>query len=257
MKNKVKRLRKKMPIIALAQIRYEGSNNVEKIKKFIKLAKKKNAEIVCFPEGCVSKYEHLSLNDPLVKEIRKACKENSIWAIITDSFEFKAHYYKAALLIDREGDIRRHYKKINLYDDYTKEGKRVFVFKTDFAKIGIVVCWDLAFPKLFKNMKKKGAEIVFCPAHWCYETKAYKTEHKKKETILLKSMVQARAFENLNFVAVCNPVLARKDLVSYSGIYSPHEVLAEIEDKEGLITAKIDLSESEKFSKIYPGKGKW
>ena len=163
--NKLKK--RKMPVIALAQIRYSGENNVQKIKKFIKLAKSKKAEIVCFPESCVSKYENLSLTDPLVKEIRKACKENSIWAIVTDSFEFKENYYKAALLIDREGNIRRHYKKINLYDDYTKEGKRVFVYQTDFAKIGIAVCWDMAFPKLFRNMKKKGAEIVFCPAHWC------------------------------------------------------------------------------------------
>jgi predicted amidohydrolase len=250
-------MKKKMPIIALAQIRYSGEDNLGKIKKYIKLAKKNKADIICFPESCVSKFEYLSVDDELIKEIQEACRKNSIWAIITDCFVFKEETYKTALLINRKGEIKGNYKKINLYDDDTKEGKKIFVYRTDFAKIGIVICWDLAFPDLFKKMKKEGAEIIFCPAHWCYENKEYKNDHKNKELILLKSMLMSRAFENLNFVALCNPLLNRKDLISYSAISSPHEILAEIKDKEGMITAKLNLNETKKFSRIYPGKGKW
>ncbi|MBM3228378.1 carbon-nitrogen hydrolase family protein [Candidatus Pacearchaeota archaeon] len=248
---------KKMPILALAQIKYNhtGRHNVEKIKEYIKLAAKKKADIVCFPETCINKAQKLPLNHKLIKEIQNTCKENSIWAIITDYFISNETHYKMAILINREGKIKGKYKKINLYGDETKEsGKRILVKETDFGKIGIVICWDLAFPKLFKKMKKAGAEIVFCPAHWGYESKVHKENPKENEKNLLKSMLLSRAFENINFVSICNPYKKEWDLISYSAIASPHKILAELYDKEGLVISKVNLNEIPKFSNLYPGK---
>lgn len=253
-------MKRRMPVVALAQIRYNhtGKHNVDIIKRYIRLAAGKKADIVCFPETCINRPVKLPLNHKLIKEIQEECKKNSIWAIITDYFVTKENkIYKMAVLIDREGEIKGKYKKIHLYGDNAKKGgKRIFVYKTDFAKIGIVVCWDLAFPKLFKQMKKAGAEIIFCPAHWGYEVQAHKENPKKGELTLLKSLLVSRAFENLNFVAVCSPVADEWDLISYSAISSPHKILAAIKDKEGLITAKLNLNEIKKFSKIYPDKEK-
>jgi len=251
-------MKRRTPTIALAQIKYNhtGQHNVNIIKKYIELASEKKADIVCFPETCINRPKKMPLNHGLIRSIQEECKRNSIWAIITDYFITNKKIYKMAILIDRKGRIKGKYKKINLYGDNAKEGgKRIFVHKTDFGKIGIVICWDLAFPKLFKQMKKAGAEIIFCPAHWGYETQAHKEDPKKGELNLLKSLLVSRAFENLNFVAVCSPVADEWDLISYSAISSPHKILAEIKDKEGLITARLNLNEIKKFSKIYPGKG--
>jgi predicted amidohydrolase len=250
-------MKHRMPMIALAQIKYNhtGRHNVDKIKKYIKLAAEKKADIVCFPESCINKAENLPINHKLIKEIQETCKENSIWAIVTDYFISKENHYKMAILIDREGKIAGKYKKIHLYGDHTAEnGNRIFVHDTDFGKIGIVICWDLAFPKLFKKMKNAGAEIVFCPAYWGYESKAHKENPKDGELNLLKSMLLSRAFENLNFVCVCNPYKEEWDLISYSAISSPHKILAELYNKEGLVTARVNLNEIKKFSEIYPGK---
>lgn len=249
--------KKRNPIIALAQIRYFDTiekHNVEKIKRYIKKAGKIGADIICFPETCVHKTDNLELNHRLIKEIQKACRENSIWAIITDSFLIKKIPYKISILIDRGGRIRGKYKKINLYDDNGKSGNKIFIYQTDFAKIGIVICWDLAFPELFRRIKMAGAEIVFCPSKWCYEKSAHDKDHKERELILLKSIIRSRAFENLFFVALTNPVMKRKDLISYSAIASPHKIIGEIKDREGLIHCKINLNEIKKFSKIYPNK---
>jgi 5-aminopentanamidase len=249
--------KRKNPKISLAQIRYydtKEKHNVQKIKKYIELAKKEGSDIICFPETCVHKTDYLHLTHGLIKEIQRSCKENKIWAIITDTFKIKGQNYKTAILIDRDGDIKGKYKKINLYDDYVHPGKKVFVYHTDFAEIGIAICWDLAHPDIFKRMKRSGAEIVFCPSKWCYEQKAHKDEHSKKELALLKSMIQSRAFENLNFVAMVNPITTQKDLISYSAVASPHKIIREINKKEGLLTVKIDLQEIKKFSKIYPKK---
>ena len=80
----------KNPIVAVAQIRYFDTpekHNVAKIKKYIALAAKAGADIICFPETCVHKTDFLKIDSELIKEIRKACKENNIWAIITDTFK--------------------------------------------------------------------------------------------------------------------------------------------------------------------------
>ncbi|MBS3172495.1 carbon-nitrogen hydrolase family protein [Candidatus Woesearchaeota archaeon] len=250
-------IKNRSPTISIAQIRYfdtSEKHNVHKIKKYIKLAKSRNADIICFPETCIHKTDNLVLRHKLIKEIEKSCKDNSIWCIVTDNFILKGKPYKIAILINRQGKIVGKYKKINLYDDGTNAGKKIFVYKTDFAKIGIVICWDLAFPEIFHKMKKAGAEIIFCPSKWCYEYKAHEESHKIRELSLIKSMLISRAFENLFFVALANPVLNQKDLISYSAIASTHKILKEIKDKEGLIYATLNLKEIKKFSKLYPNK---
>jgi predicted amidohydrolase len=254
-------MKKRNPLIALAQIRYfdnSEKHNVEKIKKYIRLAKKKNADLVCFPESCIHENAFLHFEGKLIKEIREECKKNSIWCIVTDDIQIGKKAYNTAILINREGEIYGNYKKIHLYGDSEgiSSGKKSRVFKTDFAKIGIAICWDLAHPKLFKKLKKKGAEIVFCPTYWAYELRAhnarkYEEKHRKKERATLKSLIMARAFENIFFVALCNPASGEKDLVSYSAICSPHKILSEINDKEGLILSEINLSEIKKLHGLY------
>ena len=253
-------MEKRNPIVALAQIKYfdKSDNNLGKIKKFIRLAKKKNADIICFPESCVHKNQVLHFHHHLIEEIKEECRINSIWAIITDDIMIRGRHYNASMLINRKGKITGVYKKIHLYDeDEVTAGKRIGVFKTDFAKIGIAVCWDLKFSRLFRRIRKKGVQVVFCPAQWMYELRGYHARKysdqlKRKEKILLKSLLSTRAFENLYFVALCNPILNSVDQVSYSAIASPHKILKEIYNKEGLIVSEINLGEIKKLRKLYP-----
>jgi len=253
---KIEKTSKKKPIIAVAQIKYfdiSYSNNLAKLKKFIKKAKKRNADIICFPESCIHRSKVLKKDDKFIKELKEECKKNSIWCIITEDLKLKDKSHNTSILIDRQGEIKGYYKKINLYGDGEKitPGTRINTFKTDFGKIGIVICWDLAFPKLFQRLKRAGTQIVFCPSLWQYEPTAHDKNPKKRETKILRSLILSRAFENIFFVAFCNPVIKSKYQVSYSAIASPHKILNEIINKEGLITAKIDLSKIKKYEKIY------
>ena len=256
-RKQLKKIRKK-PIIALAQIRYSGvtKENVEKIIKYIKIAKTKGADIVCFPEACLSirdRRDVFKLSHHFIKEIEETCKRNKIWCIISDDMIIQGKAYSVALVINREGKDVGGYKKIHLSgdNDLVNAGKRIRVFNTDFGKISIVICWDLIFAELFKRIKKAGAEIVFCPAQWHYQEESYNKKFKRRDLKLLRALISARAFENFYFVALCNPLTNRKDLVSYSAITSPHKILKEIINKEGIITAEINLSEIKKMHKLY------
>lgn len=247
-------MRHKKPVIAVAPIRYydiHKTHNIEKIKRYIRLAKKAKADIVCFPESCVKKRGCLAITDKAIKAIRDECKQNSIWCIITEDVKVKNKEYNMSILIDRHGRIRGNYNKIHLYGDTVSPGNKVNVFKTDFAKIGIAICWDITYPELFNMMRQKGAEIVFCPSQWNYDILSHKSRPKQRETQLLRSMVLARAHENVFYVALCNPLVGSKTEVSYSAIASPHRIIKELIDKEGLITSEVDLKEIKKFRKFY------
>lgn len=249
--------KKRFVKIALAQIKYslDTRENVNKIKKYIGLAKRSECEIICFPEACLHQSKSFEIEHRFIKEIREECAKYGIWAIITDDIIIKKKYYNAALLVDRKGRIVGTYRKINSYGEDVEAGRKIFVYKTDFAKIGIAICWDLRFPELFKKMKGRGVELVFCPARWCYEFKAYSTKRKLRERRILRALVRARAYENLMFIALVNPVIKGKyfrDLVSYSAISSPHKILKHIQNKEGMITAKLNLNEIKKAERIYP-----
>ena len=249
---------KRKPRIALAQIKYfdlHDKHNLQKIIEFIHIAKKSGADLVCFPETCVLRDKYLHHGHPLLKIIRQECKENKIWCIITDDFMQGGKLHNTSILINRAGKITGLYRKIQPYAERgVTAGTQVKVFNTDFGRIGIAICWDLAFSHIFASMKKLGAQIIFCPAQWAYEEKAHDRDHKKRELKLLRSLILARAFENLSFVAFCSPYRNEKDLLCYSAVSSPHRILKEIIDKEGLIYADINLSEINTFKKIYPGK---
>ncbi len=245
------------PIIALAQIRYfdiSKEDNLKKIKDYIGRAKKVDADIICFPESCIHKSKIFDINDDYIKQIQEECRKNSVWCIITEDLNLhgiiRNKQYNVSLLIDRSGKIQGLYKKIHLYGDKVNPGNKTKVFKTDFAKIGIAICWDLAFPDLFRAMKKSGAQIVFCPAQWWYDTKAHDEKHEVREMHILESLVAARAYENVFFVALCNPVMHSKYQISYSAIASPTKILKKIVDREGLIVSKINLNEIKKMHKI-------
>ena len=253
-KKKVILKRRRNPVIALAQIEYfdiTKRHNLEKIKRYIRKAKKAKADIICFPEGCIHKDELLNKNHKIVKEIAEECKKNNIWCIVNEDMKINGKPYNTSILIDRQGKIVGDYKKINLYGDKkVKPGKKIIVFKTDFAKIGIVVCWDIAFPALFKKMKLKGAEIIFCPSQWWYDAGTHKRNHKRREIQILESMVLARAYENVFFVAICNPILSSKFQISYTAIASPTRIIKKLVGEEGMITAKINLNKIKKVERI-------
>lgn len=253
-------MRSRIPRIAVAQIKYfneDDSTNLPQIKKYISLAKKKGADIICFPESCVTRWGTMDFNHSLIKEIRLHCLNNNIWAIINDDFIIEGKPYNTSVLIDRKGRIAGYYQKINLYGDGPVEpGGKVKVFNTDFAKIGIVTCWDLAFQDLFMKMKRVGAEIVLCPMRWRYERLAhanrkYDEVNRERERDLLRSITMTRSFENLLFLAIASPYIEEKDMINYSAILSPHKTLAEIYRKEGLITADLDLKEIHHLHKLY------
>ncbi len=108
--------------------------------------------------------------------------------------------YNTTYYIDKTGNIRGKYRKVNLWlpeRSYITAGNEMPVFETSYGKVGLIICWDLMFPEIFRSMVQQGVEIVICPSYWCYEDAGIGMMHDaNSEVKLVNALCVARAFEN-------------------------------------------------------------
>jgi predicted amidohydrolase len=138
-------------------------------------AGKDGCDIVCLPEGwptCdtglgMTKVEANSLDGSASKMMAKKAKEYGMY-IVSGLYHWASDtLYNVAALYDRQGNIQGVYKKVQLPDSETEAGavpgNSFPVFTTDFGKIGILICWDMAFPEVSRILAVNGAEMLLCP----------------------------------------------------------------------------------------------
>jgi predicted amidohydrolase len=84
-------------------------------------------------------------------------------------------------------------------DHLTGSGRDVHqVFDTPLGKVGMLICWDLAFPEAFRELIANGAKMVIIPTFWTLKDCNEKglALNPSAEALFLDSMLTARAFEN-------------------------------------------------------------
>jgi len=225
--------------VAAAQISVTRNTkkNLDKITEYIKKAAYKKVDIICFPETALvhSKNEKHIKNTPIKKYIsiiRKSCEKNKLHCIFGTNFLARNKIYNSAFFINDKGKIIYRYDKVNLWINERKDrsnGRKNNVVKTKFGKIGIIICWDIAYPEYVKKLGKQGAWIIFCPSY---------VINYKRELGSYEQLPYARAFENSAYFVYVDAYA--KDTVKYSYICSPSKIYSKIRDKEGLIAANLD-----------------
>ena len=108
--------------------------------------------------------------------------------------------YNTAYYIDAGGSVRGSHRKVNLWlpeRGAITAGSRVEVCETRFGRVGLLICWDLMFPEMFRALLRQGVELVICPSYWCYEDAgAGRRYNPEAETTLIDALCVSRAFEN-------------------------------------------------------------
>ena len=54
--------------------------------------------------------------------------------------------------------------------DTITPGEALVTHQTEFGRVGLSICYDLRFPELYRGLMAMGAEVMFVPAQFQYET---------------------------------------------------------------------------------------
>ena len=240
--------------IACVQMQSALGDKEQNLKKMIgrveEIAGDKDVSLIIFPELAVTGYEcsesywELAEEFPAGQSIRRmseAAAKNNVFIVfgfieraIKDGREV---LYNSAALIDRNGKPLGRYRKSHLVEgpetQHFEKGTEYEVFDTEIGKIGIMICWDTAYPEVARILALKGAEIIAAPAAW---------EAPFDEDW---DIVQcARSFDNVLYVASCNHVGTDRKLTFFgkSKIVGPvGRTIVEAGAGEEVIKAEADL----------------
>lgn len=235
--------------------------NLNKVKELISGYCDKELDLVVIPEFFSTGIDDKSmLNNPedenggvvtdFLKDVAKRYNTNIICGSVMEKSGDKL--YNTCFVLDRQGEIVGKYRKIHLFNyfggnegTYTTAGEKPLVVALDFARVGVSLCFDIKFPMLYRELIKRGAEIIVSPSAWSIPKSAPDKE-KELFTNTWKAMNICRATESLvyfvtsNLVGRTNPFL---DSVGNSMITGPMgEVICNLESDESAAYTDIDMS---------------
>lgn len=247
------------------------NKNFAKAERYLSQAVKQGAKFVLFPEyfltGVIYKdvLGKIPLFSELISRVSRWAKKYKIYIIAGSIVEKdRDRYYNTTAIISPKGEILDKYrKKALVYNelDYLERDKKIVVVSTPFAKIGVVICWDIAFPEIIRKVALKGADIIFCPANWGIGGNPLQASYKFSiEKKYMSAFITARAFENelgIVFANVCgrytSPIYSDRMAGQTQICYPPFGTIAKISksNEEGVVTGKIDMKHLNAFRKNY------
>jgi len=142
--------------------------------------------------------------------------------------------YDSAFIINKNGELVSKYRKYYLYPlehQYFKPGKEIPVVDLGIARVGLAICYDHAFPELFRALSLKGAQIIFILS-----------AIPKGYEYLLNLRARARAQDNQLFIAHVNRVGKDGDIqfCGLSKMVNPRgEVIAEASATQEQVLIKV------------------
>jgi N-carbamoylputrescine amidase len=159
--------------------------NFEKTLEKIKDLAKSGANIICTQELFKSKYfcqvedwfcfklaEEINENSKTIKTLQTMAKDLKV-VIIASLFEKRTEgiYHNTAVVIDADGSYLGKYRKMHIPDDphfyekfyFTPGDLGYKTFKTKYADIGVLICWDQWYPEAARLTALSGAKILFYP----------------------------------------------------------------------------------------------
>ena len=249
----------------------DPQTNLAVVRTMIRDAAQAGARFILTPEvsNIIStsrrhqnKVLHAEQDDPFLARQREEARALGVWLLI-GSLAIKAgdedgRFANRSFLISPDGSVVARYDKIHMFDVQIDEtetyresaayrpGTKAVVADTEFAKIGMTICYDMRFPHLYRRLAKAGATIITVPAAFSPVTgKAH-----------WESLLRARAIENGVFIlapAQCGQNGPARATHGHSLVVSPWgEVLADGGEVPGITMVDLDLADVEQSRRRVP-----
>ncbi len=213
--------------------------NLEKLLEMIR--SHPQSKLIVAPEVFLTAYdyEHLATAAKFSARALKILKQeiDEQILVVTLLLEEDEHFYNQAVVIHKHKVVHRQ-EKVKLFklgdeDLYLTAGKkkRIKPFEVDGVKYAILICFELRFKELWKQIE--GADVVFVPARWGKPRKRH-----------LEILSQALAVMNQCYVIVSNS--SDSDMASSSAIISPNGDVV-MDDTKEAIEGVVDFREIKKI----------
>jgi predicted amidohydrolase len=154
-----------------------GKTPEEKREQFAPLiaeAAERQADLVCLPESLTYYASGRSLAEvaePIPgassRYFADLARKHGLY-IVAGLTERDGHVvYNTAVLLGPDGERVGKYRKVCLPREEiaagVTPGSDYPVFETRFGKVGMMICWDVHFPEVARNLANHGAEVIALP----------------------------------------------------------------------------------------------
>jgi predicted amidohydrolase len=148
--------------------------NLQQFGKWIDEAGANKADIVCLPEGITvvgRGSDYLGAAEPIpgpsTEFLGKLAAKHRCY-IVAGIYERDGEIaYNTSILIGRDGKLAGKYRKVCLpspeFNGGLAPGSDYPVFDTDFGKVGMMICWDVSYPEVARELAARGAEMILMP----------------------------------------------------------------------------------------------
>lgn len=155
--------------------------------------------------------------------------------------------FNSVAFIDSRGEVAGRYRKVHLFDtekQFFRPGCEYPLLETEIGKIGMMICWDTAFPEVARSYALQGAQLLTVSTNW-----------EKPYTADWDLVTRARAFDNISYLVAANRIGFDRTLGFFGGskIIGPlGEPIAELnEEREGYIAAELDYEKPLRLKEEY------
>jgi predicted amidohydrolase len=242
--------------LALAQISSQRENKKENLRKIEELtmrAKEQRADLVIFPELCLTGYvvrDQLyelaeTLPGPSTTQIAELTRKTGMYVVFGMpelSEKTKATIYNTAVFVGPEGVIGKYHKRYlpthSVFEEkrYFRPGYQTAAFDTPLGKIGLCICYDLFFPEVTRLTRLAGAQLIICISASPSVRRSY-----------FETLTAARAIENTAYLAYVNLVGVEDGLQFWGGsrLVSPTgDVISKAKyDEEDFVLCEVDYKD--------------
>ncbi len=176
-------------------------------------AKQQGADIVHFPEAALSGYagvDHERLDAFPWRELQmesgavaNLARQLKLWVVLgsTHSLSHPNKPHNSLYVIDAQGQVVDRYDKRFCTSgdlDHYSPGDHFVTFEVNGVRCGLLICYDVRFPELYRQYKKLGVQLMF---HSFYNARQGPGSIHPK---IMPPTAQARAASNHMFVSLNN-----------------------------------------------------
>lgn len=263
--------------LGLIQARAAGdkAENLRRTVAHVREAAKRGAQVVCLQELFLTPYfckredpALFDLAEPVpgdtTRQLGDLARELGV-VIIASLFEKRAPglFHNTAAIIDADGTMVGKYRKMHIPEDPGFNEKFYFtpgdlgyrVWKTRFANLGVLVCWDQWYPEAARLTAMQGAEILLYPTAIAW-LKGEKAELGRAQHGAWETVQRGHAVANGCYLAAVNRVGIEEESEFWgqSFVANPYgEIVARGSvSEEEVMVVPCDLKAVEDFRRIWP-----